>query len=415
MSEVESAGMSRLCDVVVVGAGPSGSAAAAALAGAGLDVLLLDKAEFPRDKTCGDALSPVGVTLLQRLGLGATLERHAFRFDGIRITAPGGSSVACAVPPHGQHPAHGYVVPRNHLDNWIREAAIHRGARFEGRFHARALQAFDGGISVRGEAGDAPADRRARLAVVATGANLPLLASAGLAPPRAGYAHAARAYFEGMRGIGRDLHIRFDGVPLPGYAWIFPVSETSANVGAGFYRRTRRTPPTAAAMLQGFLESPGARHFFEGARISGPVRGFPLRTDFHLSPSFGPRILLVGEAAGLVNPFTGEGIDYALESGEMAAQAALGILRDGDFTPRSLARYDRAVRARFQRFFVLTHRLRSLYMNHVLLDPFLRACGRWPDLARLLVEIMLTYQDPAQALRPKVLGRVLRAALAGPR
>jgi flavin-dependent dehydrogenase len=120
----------------------------------------------------------------------------------------------------------------------------------------------------------------------------------------------------------------------------------------------------------------------------------------------------VGEAAGLVNPFTGEGIDYALESGVMAAQAARAALDEGDITPGSLARYDRALRARFQRFFVLTHFLRSFYMNSLLLDPFIRACGRWPDLAQLLVEIMLTYQDPAQALRPGVLVRVARAAFA---
>lgn len=407
--------MSRISDVVVVGAGPGGSAAAAALARAGLDVLLLDKAEFPRDKTCGDALSPVGVTVLRGFGLGETLEKGAFRFDGIRITAPNGRTIVTAVPPHEEHPAHGYVVPRNDLDDWIRQAAIRLGARFEGGFHARGFQQAEGGITVRGEAGGRPAERGARLAVVATGASLPLLASAGLAPRRVNYSQAARAYFEGMHGIGRDLHIRFDGVPLPGYAWIFPISDSSANVGAGFYRRTRRTPPTAAAMLRAFMESPGARQLFEGARAVGPVRGYPLRTDFHRSPSIGPRTLLVGEAAGLVNPFTGEGIDYALESGRMAGEAALAIFRDGDFSPRSLARYDRALRARYQRLFVLTYRLRAVYMNSLLLDPFIHACDRWPDLARLLVEIMLAYQDPAKALHPTVLVRVLRAALSGPR
>jgi geranylgeranyl reductase family protein len=403
--------MGANADVVIVGAGPAGSAAAAVLARAGVEVALLDKAEFPREKTCGDAVSPVGVSILRDLGLAQTLERGAFRFDGMRITAPDGRTVTAAVPPHPDHPPHGYVVPRNDLDDWIREAAIRLGARFEGGFHARGFDYADGGIAVRGESGGRPVERAARLAIIATGASPPLLASAGLAPRRADYAYAARAYFEGMQGIGRDLHIRFDGVPLPGYAWIFPISETAANVGAGYYRRTRRTPPTAAAMLQGFLESPGARPLFAAARPTGSVRGFPLRTNFHRSPSTGRRILIVGEAAGLVNPFTGEGIDYALESGEMAAAAAQAILGEGDFSPRSLTRYDQALRARFQRLFVLTHRLRGLYMNDLLLNPFLRACDRWPDLTRLLVEIMLTYQDPAKALRPGVLLRVARAAI----
>jgi geranylgeranyl reductase family protein len=403
--------MGSISDVVVVGAGPGGSAAAAALARAGLDVLLLDRSEFPRDKTCGDALSPVGVTVLRALELGESLEQGAFRFDGVRITAPGGQTVATPIPPHPVHPSFGFVAPRNSLDDWIRQAAIRMGARFEGRFHARGFRHEPGRIVVRGEAAGAGAERAARLAVVATGASLPLLASAGLAPRRPRFAYAARAYFEGTRGIGRDLHIRFDGVPLPGYAWIFPVSEVSANVGAGFYRRTRRTPPTAAAMLDAFLASRGARSLLDGASPTGPVHGFPLRTDFHRSRAFGPRILLVGEAAGLVNPFTGEGIDYSLESGMLAAEASRSILEEGDFGPRSLGRYDRALRARFQRLFVLTHFLRSFYMNSILLDPFLRACERWPDLARLLVEIMLAYKDPAQALRPAVLLRVARAAV----
>jgi geranylgeranyl reductase family protein len=403
--------MGRISDVAVVGAGPGGSAAAAALARAGLDVLLLDKSEFPREKTCGDALSPIGVTVLRHLGLGETLERLAYRFDGVRFTAPDGRTVSTAVPPHAVHPPHGYVARRNDLDDWIRLAAVRLGAHFEGRFHARGFRYEDDGIIVQGEADGRQHERSARLAVVATGASLPLPASAGLAPSRIPYAHAARTYFEGTSGIGHDLHIRFDGVPLPGYAWIFPVSDSSANVGAGFYRRTRSTPATAAAMLQGFLASPGARTLLNGAKSAGPVRGFPLRTDFHRSPSIGRRILLVGEAAGLVNPFTGEGIDYALESGVMAAEAAQAILDEGDFTPRSLIRYDRALRARFQRLFVLTHFLRSFYMNSLLLDPFIRACDRWPDLARLLVEIMLTYQDPAQALRPSVLLRVARVAV----
>jgi geranylgeranyl reductase family protein len=403
--------MGRISDVVVVGAGPGGSAAAAALARAGHDVLLLDRSEFPREKTCGDALSPIGVTVLRDLGLDEALERLAYRFDGVRITAPGGRTVATVVPPHAVHPAHGYVAPRNDLDEWIRQAAVGLGARFEGRFHARGFHYADGSIIVRGEAVGRQAERSAHLVIVATGASLPLLVSAGLASRRIAYAHAARTYFEGTSGIGRDLHIRFDGVPLPGYAWVFPVSDTSANVGAGFYRHTRSTPATAAAMLQAFLASPGARTLLDGARPSGPVRGFPLRTDFHRSPSIGRHILLVGEAAGLVNPFTGEGIDYALESGLIAAEAAQAILDEGDFTPRSLTRYDRALRARFQRIFVLTHFLRSFYMNSLLLDPFLHACDRWPDLARMLVEIMLTYRDPAQALRPSVLLRVARAAV----
>src|SRR3989304_3414424 len=180
--------MSRLRDVVVVGAGPGGSAAAAALARAGLDVLLLDKSEFPRDKTGGAALPPAGVTLLRGLGLGAALEKEAFRIDGVAVTAPDRRTVVAPIPPHPIHPGHCYVVPRMLLDDWIRQAAVGFGAEFEGAFHARALRHKDGMITGSGETAGRTSEHQARLAIVATGASPPLLAAAGPAPPRGGLA-----------------------------------------------------------------------------------------------------------------------------------------------------------------------------------------------------------------------------------
>src|SRR5436305_4217050 len=133
----------------------------------------------------------------------------------------------------------------------------------------------------------------------------------------------ARAYFEGMAEVLDAAQCRFDGVPLPGYGWVFPLSNSSANIGVGFFRAgltARWMPKTARTVFDSFIETPALQSILAGAQRVGPIKGYPLRIDFARSPTYAERILLVGEAAGLVNPVTGEGIDYALESGKMAAE-----------------------------------------------------------------------------------------------
>lgn len=247
---------------------------------------------------------------------------------------------------------------------------------------------------------------------MAVGASLPLMRQLRLVPSKLEFAFAARAYFEDIHALDDALHIRFDGVPLPGYGWVFPVSDTSANVGAGYYRRGSSTPTTAAAVLDAFLAHPPLAGLLRTARQVTPVKGFPIRTDFHRSRCLADRLLVVGEAAGLVNPFTGEGIDYALESARMAAGALIDSFERGDLSPLALGRYEKAVRRRFQLLFRLTHLMRRLYMTPALLDPLVLACTRHPDMTRLLISILLSYENPIKAFAPSVLGRVLLSSTA---
>ncbi len=398
-------------DVAVVGAGPGGSAAASLLARAGLRVALLDKAHFPRDKTCGDALSPRAIHVLQQLGLGPQVEGLGYHIEGVTFVAPQGRQVRAPLSPHPSYPDHALVLRRIELDDLIRQHAIEEGAEFLGGARVQHVETHQASAEISFTRNGRQERLQARMAVIAVGASLPLLQKMELLPRRVTFSYAARAYYEGVRGLDRDIQIRFDGVPLPGYGWIFPLAPGTANVGAGFYRRSRRTPRTAAGALTAFLEHAPVAAMFADARRQGAVKGFPLRTDFHRSPVRGRRTLLVGEAAGMVNPFTGEGVDYALESGSLAAECLRACFETGDFSERALATYERKLRARFQRFFVLTHRLRQVYMNPWLLDPLVLACQRWPQTTRLLVDVMLAYRDPAQALRPGVIWKVLRSIL----
>jgi geranylgeranyl reductase family protein len=397
-----------LYDVIVIGAGPGGAATATFLARNGLHVLLLDKFEFPRDKTCGDALSPAALHVLADLGLADDLRQSGYRVDGVSITSPEGLTVQAPIPEHPVYPKHGYVVPRYLLDDLILNASVHSGAEFQGGIHVHSIEQTAEGPIVIGEAGRTPRRLGARVVVLAVGANLRLLRSIGIVSGNVGFAHAVRAYFEGIAGLSRQLEIRFDGTKLPGYGWIFPVSADTANVGAGLLPRRGRKAPGSATMLSQFLSNGHLHKRFQSARQVGPVKGFPIRTDFQRSPVVGDRLLLVGEAAGLVNPFTGEGIDYALESARIASECLMACIERGDLSRLALGDYECALRHRFQRDFVLSHRMRRQYMNPILLDPLIRACARWPELTDLLVRTLLTYADPAEAIRPAVMLKVLR-------
>ncbi|MCW5848602.1 MAG: geranylgeranyl reductase family protein [Anaerolineae bacterium] len=378
-------------DVIIIGAGPGGSATGHYLAQGGLRVLLLDKATFPRDKTCGDGLTPRALRVLDDMGLLDGLQTQGQRLDRLEVFAPWGHSVAAQLPRVGAWHVYSLVVPRLVLDDTIRQRALASGAAFQGGMHVVQVEREGGGVVVKAERRGQANQFRGRMAVVATGASHKLLLTMGLlrhAPP---IMLAARAYFEGM-AAPPTMHLRFDGVPLPGYGWVFPLSATSANVGAGYFRAgwsARWMPDNPRQAFDHFIQTPPLRRMLDGARQVGPVKGYPLRVDFATAPTYGDHVLLVGEAAGLVNPLTGEGIDYALESGHLAASHLLAMFGAGDFSSARHAEYDHLLRARFQRLFVFCNRVRAICLNPPLLNLLVWAANRRPDLKLRLMHIVL--------------------------
>ena len=373
-------------DVVVVGAGPGGSSAAYSLAARGVRVLLLDRAEFPRDKICGDGLTPRAVAALDEMGVLASLRPWARAVADVDVVAPDGGRVTATVP----RPAMA-VVRRFHLDDAIRRKAVDAGAAFEGGVRVDAVVPDAGGVTVHAARGGGRAAYRARVAVVATGASMALPRRMGLLPRPPATMLAARTYVD--RAAAR-VEIRFAGVPLPGYGWIFPLTAESANAGIGFFpaRRRGETPPARGA-CERFLHAVGTPR--------EPIRSYPLRVDFPASPVWADRVLLAGEAAGLVNPLTGEGIDYALESGRIAAEHAAAFVAAGGasgarFAPAGAA-YERALRRRFERLFAVCRMLRNISARPPLLNRLVRTAGRRDDLTRALVNIVLGNREPLGA------------------
>ena len=388
-------------DVIIVGAGPGGSAAAAELARRGCRVLLLDKADFPRDKTCGDGLTPRAVVALGRLGLGELLAGVP-RLGRALVVAPDGAAGTTDLQAGPGVPDYVQIVPRLVLDNALRQHALAAGAEFVSPVHVTRLARRDDGVEVSGEQRGQPVAFQARAAIVATGASPALLAQMGLLrhPPRVGL--AVRGYFEGLTGLAADqIQFRFDGVPMPGYAWIFPTSASTANIGLGLFvgqggraLESARAPQSARAAFEHWRQWPAVRQTLGDARLAGPLKGFPIRADFLDSPTVAERVLVVGEAAGLVNPLTGDGIDFALESGLLAAEHLAAQLAAGDLSARALAGYARALRRRYTTLFYFSLGVRRFALGHPrLLNRLVREMPGHPRLVRGLIWVLLGRTD----------------------
>jgi len=391
-------------DVLIVGAGPAGSALAYFLARQGIDVLLLDKAEFPRDKTCGDGLTPRALRMLRVIGLLDKVIISGFRINGAVIYAPNGEQISSSVPACGDLPQFLVVLPRYQLDNLIREHAVAAGAEFRPQVNVtNVLRApmSDSIVGVRAYGPNGLVELRARYTVLATGASVGLLDRAHLLQASPRFARATRVYYEGMQQLSDHLEFHFDSVPLPGYGWIFPVSPTAANVGVCCFAEAVRIPSRRA--FDDFTASPRVAQRLKMAERHGPVKGYPMRIDFPTAQLDFPGLLLLGEAAGLVNPLTGEGIDYALESAEVGAESLVHAFRTGESLKQTGHSFSQALRDRFLRTFIIFSRLRDIYVRPWLLNRMVAAAARHEAAQRTFIQVCLGSADPAQALSLKML------------
>ena len=310
-------------DVLVVGAGPAGSAAAAWAAKAGLDVVLADAAVFPRDKTCGDGLTPRAIGELQRLGLEDWLRAHTVN-QGLR--AHGFGQTLLLPWPGGTLPSWGSAVARTELDDHLRTTAIKAGATaVDG---ARAVDVRRDGDRVAAvvfRAGAETFEIGCERLVVADGVRSPLGKVLGRVWHRdTVYAVAGRSYVASAMSddpwISSHLELRGeDGEILSGYGWIFPLGTGEVNLGVGSLATSKRPANVAVKPLMQHYADERREDFQLSGELRAPTSAL-LPMGGAVSHLAGPNWALIGDAAALVNPLNGEGIDYGLESGRLVAE-----------------------------------------------------------------------------------------------
>jgi len=403
------------CQVLVVGAGPAGSAAARALARAGVEVVLVDQHAFPRDKVCGDGLIPDAHRALARLGV----------LDEVMAGARPARHLRCVAPRGGRIDVPGTlaVLPRRELDLILCRAAAEAGARMHaplrflapleeaGRVVGARLQ--DPGAA-RGEpAGEAAATReiRADWVLLATGAVPQALIAAGLCERRTPSAVTLRGYVrnEAMAGRLTELEVLWHRRLKPGYGWIFPCGDGVFNVGVGVAHSHRPGRDGRLAMpdvnlrevFAAFTEvHPPARALMDGGTPLGELKGAPLRCSLAGARFSRPGLLVAGEAAGTTYALTGEGIGKALETGLLAAEALLagGGGRLDDAAVR--ARYEADLEALRPRFAVYD-KANSVNERPWLVDLLVWSARRSPRRLQRMSGVLEETHSPGNLITPR--------------
>jgi menaquinone-9 beta-reductase len=437
-------------DVIVVGAGPAGATTAYHLARTGLDVLLLEKTAFPREKVCGDGLTPRAVKQLVKMGIDTSTEAGWLQNKGLRIYG-GGMRLELPWPDLAEFPSYGLVRKRTDFDELLARQAEKAGARLYERtavtgpvvdpggaivgVTARPAREngprengpaggrgngndnvgdhigdgdTDNGVAANGVADNAGDERtfRAPLVVAADGNSSRLSIAVGLRRREdRPMGVAVRTYFESPRHDDDWLESwleLWDGKPgqsnlLPGYGWVFGMGDGTSNVGlgllntsAGFKRADYR------GLLNAWLSGLPPEWGFVEDRQVGPVRGAALPMGFNRQPHYAAGLLLAGDSGGMVNPFNGEGIAYAMESGELAAEViAQALARPaGPARERVLTSYPRILKERYGGYYTLGRMFVKAIGNPNVMKLATRHGLPRPLLMRFTIKLLANLTDP---------------------
>jgi len=407
-------GAERQAQVIVVGAGPAGAATAYHLAAAGIDVLLLEKSAFPRDKVCGDGLTPRATR--QLIGMGFDLDQPGWQKNkGLRIIGAG-LRLELPWPDLATFPPYGMARARMDLDELLARHAEKAGARLQERtavtgpviddYTGRVVGVTARPVDDRGRKVGDEVTYRAPIVVAADGVSARLAMALGLERrENRPMAVAARAYYR--TPMHDDPWMEswlelWDGKPnesnqLPGYGWIFPLGDGTANVGLGILNTSKAFQNIDYKdSMRRWLANTPEELGFRDENLVAPIRSAALPMGFNRKPHYTRGVLLVGDSGGMVNPFNGEGIDYALEAGRMAAETAVQALGrvPGPMRERVLEGYPAALDATYGGYFTLGRVFAKMIGNPTFMKQATKYGLPRPSLMRFMLKLMANLTDP---------------------
>jgi len=406
MSATPAVGKAVEADVIVVGAGPGGSTTAAYLAERGLDVVLLEKAAFPREKVCGDGLTPRAVKQLIKLGIDTSEDAGWMRNKGLRVYGGREEPFELPWPELAEFPPYGLVRARAQFDKILADRAVAGGARLHELTNVTAPIIDERTDRIVGVTTKDGRSFRAPVVVAADGNSARLALGMGLAKRTdRPMGVAVRAYFTSPRT--NDDYMEswlelWDGKPgesalLPGYGWVFGMGDGTVNVGLGTVASSSEPAKlNYRDMFHRWLASTPPEWGFTPENQVGPTLGAALPMSFNRQPAYSRGLLLVGDAGGMVSPFNGEGISYAMEAGEMAADAIADARFRGYGTPsaeRALAGYPARLKSEWGGYF----RLGQVFVSLIEHPQVMHLCTRYglprPTLMRFTMKLLAHLYD----------------------
>ena len=404
----------RTADVIVVGAGPAGASTAYHLANAGVDVLLLEKSSFPRDKICGDGLTPRAVRAL--IGMGIDVDGPGWtKNHGLRIVGAG-HRLELPWPDLASFPPYGLVRTRTDLDEILARHAEQAGARLLERTAVtgpvvdertgRVVGVRAKPVDDRGRKAGDEVTYTAPVVVACDGVSARLAIALGLERREdRPMGVAVRAYYRTPRHDDPWMESwleLWDGEPnrsnlLPGYGWIFGVGDGTANVGLGILNTSASFRQVDYKdVLQRWLSHTPPEWGFTEDNLVGPIRSAALPMGFNRKPHYTRGVLLSGDSGGMVNPFNGEGIDYALESGHLAAETVVQALArpEGPERERVLAGYPAALESAYGGYFTLGRVFAKMIGNPTFMKQATKYGLPRTALMRFTLKLMANLTDP---------------------
>jgi geranylgeranyl reductase family protein len=398
-------------EVIVVGAGPAGSTAATYLARSGVDVLLLEKSTFPREKVCGDGLTPRGVKQLIDLGIDTRQEAGWLHNRGLRVVG-GGVTLELDWPDLATFPPYGVVRPRQDFDEMLARNAQLAGARLlEGTAVSGAVTdertGRVTGVTARVGPERVPVTYRAPIVLACDGVSARLALSVGIDKDDSRpMGVAVRRYYRSPRSTDDYLesHLELwdradpaEPTLLPGYGWVFGMGDGTVNVGLGILSTSKAFGSTDyRALMRSWLDGTPEQWGFREHNAVGKVGGAALPMGFNRTPHYARGLLLVGDAGGMVNPFNGEGIGYAMESAKLAAECVLQSLvrQAGPARERALAGYSLALKQSLGSYYRLGNIFSRLIGNPLVMRTATRYGLPRTTLMRLVLKLLAGLYDP---------------------
>ena len=392
----------RKFDVLIVGAGPAGVATAIALGNSGLSVGLLDKAKFPRDKTCGDALSLDVLNQLRILSpaLSDAFEQFASKVSsfGVKIVGPDGNHLDIPFV-HNQQKRPGYVCSRMDFDNLlVQHLADYPTVKLFEEHTVNGVENLNDQICVHTNDGSFSSP----IVVGADGAHSIVAKElTNLRPDKDHYSAGLRVYCEGVSGFHPEnfIELYFFQHILPGYLWIFPLPDNNANVGIGMLSSavSKKKVNLKAALHELLSTHPALEKRFKNARPKETVKGYGLPLGSKKRPLSGERFLLAGDAASLIDPFSGEGIANAIRSGRVAASHIIKCFEQHNFSKSFNAQYDKEIYRRMWKELRLSRTLQQLCKYPWLFNFVVRKANQNEQVHQLLVDA-LAHVDKKKSL-----------------